>query len=157
MIHLKSSVLPIFFGVLCSFFTMSCNITKDKTDNSKSAKPEMSSTVQVNNEKVQDVDYEDFRNMTVEERWRSFSPERRNYLRQNPDLYAYYKPFIAAEPNMEPEGTVQHTGIQYSVDSNSPDQPKTLEEWWNSFTEERKAYMRQNPQYYPEFAEFLNK
>ena len=157
MFNSKSFAHLILIGGICVLLlSVSCNITKDKSDNSNAAKSKLSSSVEVGNVKVQDVDYEDFKGMTVVERWRSFTPERRNYLRQNPELYAYYKPFIAAEPNIEPEGTIQYSGVQHKVDSESPGQPKTAEEWWNSFSEERKAYMRQNPQYYPEFEQFFN-
>lgn len=157
MFNSKSFTLLVLIGGLYVLLSGSCNITKDKSDTGNAGKSKLSSSVEVGDVKVQDVDYEDFKDMTVEERWRSFTPERRNYLRQNPDLYVYYKPFIAAEPNMEQEGTIQYSGVQHKVDSESPGQPKTAEEWWNSFSEERKAYMRQNPQYYPEFVPFFNK
>lgn len=150
----------LLFVCLCGGIA-ACNVAKDKTDQTTAAtQPQtINNEVQVaGNTQNKQVDYEDFKNMSLEDRWRSFSPERRNYLRQNPDIYPYYQPFIAAEPNMEPEGSIIHTDMQLpAIDSESPETSKTPEQWWNSFSEDRKAFMRQNPQYYPDFVPFFDK
>lgn len=137
-----------------------CNVAKDKTEQVKQnqEKTGNETIIAADGKTDKQTDYEDFKNMSLEERWRSFSPERRNYLRQNPDIYPYYKPFITAEPNMEPEGTITHTSQQLpNIDSESPETPKTPEEWWKTFSEDRKNYMRQHPEYYPEFVPFFDK
>lgn len=156
-----------FAALWCTVLTVlllsgavSCNVTKDKQDQSSQNTTQTGTDTKIaGNGSGKDVDYEDFKNMSLEERWRSFSPERRNSLRENPDLYPYYKPFIAAEPNMEPEGTITHDNntLPYTIDSDSPGKPKTTEEWWNSFSEERKTFMRQNPESYPDFVPFFDK
>lgn len=155
---LVSKFALLLTGWLLVAGTMGCNLTKDKTTTAAEPDPAKADVNLTQNKAVEGDNYEDFRNMSLEERWRSFTPERRNYLRQNPDLYAYYKPFIDAEPNFEPEGTIQYnTQLLPTINSDVPDKPKTPEEWWNSFSEDRKEYMRQNPQYYPEFVQFFNK
>lgn len=145
------------FLLLCSI--TACNVAKDKTDTTNNTQTATGNELKVaGTQSGKQVDYEDFKNMSLEERWRSFSPERRNYLRQNPDLYPYYKPFITAEPNMEPESTITHTSQQLpNIDTETPETPKTPEEWWKTFSEDRKTYMRQHPEYYPEFVPFFDK
>jgi hypothetical protein len=108
--------------------------------------------------KAKKVSYEEFKNMSVEERWHSFSAARRNWLRENPNKYPYFKPMIAQYPDMEEEAPRAEPINYESLDPNKVAEstnPTTLEDWWNSFSEKRKAYMRANPEKYPEFQPYF--
>ncbi|OWY23479.1 hypothetical protein C7N43_15250 [Sphingobacteriales bacterium UPWRP_1] len=159
MLHFYKPYNAVLLLVLLLGTITACNVAKDKTDTTNNTQAATGNEIKVaGTQPANQVEYEDFKNMSLEERWRSFSPERRNYLRQNPDIYPYYQPFIAAEPNMEPEGTIVHTNQQLpAIDTESPETPKTPEEWWKTFSEDRKAYMRQHPEYYPDFVPFFDK
>jgi len=130
---------------------LSCN-TKQVQENTLTAPPPLEQG------KSKKVSYEDFKNMSVEERWHSFSAARRNWLRENPDKYPYFKPLIAQYPDMEEEApraepiNYEHLNPSQVAQSATP---KTLEEWWNSFSEKRKTYMRANPEKYPEFQPYF--
>ena len=110
----------LHIGILCLVFALvasSCNVTKDGEatdepteemqkrpspfDQNTIKKPANTSRVPQNNNSQ--VSYDEFKKMSVEEQWKSLAPSRRNYLRQNPDLYPRYKEMIAAEPEIEEE------------------------------------------------------
>lgn len=109
---------------------------------------------------AQQSNYDNFKTMSVEERWHSLSPARRNSLRQDPNRYPYFKNMIAAEPDMEevPPNTPADPppAIQAPAFSEAGYE-RTPEEWWNSFDESRKKYIREHPEEYPQFKPFLNK
>lgn len=140
---------------LCALLlTYSCNAAKESDKNESqvtTAKP-ASSTVQ--------VDYDSFKNMNAEQRWHALSAERRNYLRLNPDLYPYFKPMIALEPNMEEVAAgdlpINNTAPNPHAFSEEGKQ-KTPQEWWDSFSESRKKYMKEHAAEYPLFKEIIEK
>lgn len=103
--------------------------------------------------------YEEFRKMTAEERWRTASPARRNYLRQNPNLYPYMTAIILADPEMEEEPPPSPPNPnQAPAFSQQPNILEyTPEQWWNSFSTERKKHIREHPELFPEFKDFLNR
>lgn len=152
------SFLLRIFGLvgLCCGCLVACNATHDT---SQKPAPEPRAAAAAPAAAVQ-VDYESFAAMNAEERWNALSPERRNYLRLNPDLYPYFKPLIAAYPNMEEVAAANMPSNNTSPPPNAfmdEGKHKTPAEWWASFSESRRQYMIQNPQYYPQFKEFIDK
>jgi hypothetical protein len=126
--------------------------------NSARESKEQVGTVTANNQTHKEPSYEEFKNMTPEERWRTASPARRNYLRQNPDLYPYLKPYILAEPDMETVTPAPITNNQATITHGQSDYINyTPAQWWDSFSPERKQHMREHPEWFPEFKDFLDK
>ena len=104
------------FKVLVGFFiflgTISCNVSKN--DGQESATPyeenlqlEKDAMIKKVNEastsSQKQVSYEEFKKMSIEEKWRSFSPQRRNWIRERIKRYPDYQKMVDAEPDMEPE------------------------------------------------------
>ena len=113
----KVNVLLSGFVVACLLCAVwSCNVAKDSevSEEPQNIAPKIESpfdqskavgkpgiTKDENGETK--TSYDEYRKMTVEEQWQSLSPARRNYLRQNPDLYPKFKKMVEAEPDMEQE------------------------------------------------------
>ena len=137
-----------------ALFAYGGNATKDTEKN----EPQVTKSTPASS-KVQ-VDYDSFKNMDVEQRWHALSAERRNYLRLNPDLYPYFKPMIALEPNMEEVAAgdlpINNTAPNPHAFSEEGKQ-KTPQEWWDSFSESRKKYMIEHANEYPLFKEIIEK
>lgn len=100
---------------------------------------------------------EEFRNLSPEEQWLALAPWRRNMIRKNPTAYKKYAQIAAKSPNLEPEPEIEYINDLYKQPLPAPPPKKTLAQWWESFSEERKNFMKQNPNSYPEFKPFFNK
>ena len=135
-----------------------CNTTKDQVPTT----PHTATVVGKTSEQSSrtQIDYESYREkfqaMSVEERWNILSPQRRNYLRENPDQYPYFKSMIARYPDMEEVSEaaqpIHQQGPQETAFMESMAlKPQTHAEWWATFSETRKTYMRQHPDQYPDF------
>ncbi len=150
-----------FYGVLILLmcFLLACNVTKDtELEEALQATP---STEQSTPNQM--LSYDQIKNLSTEEQWKHLSPKRRNYLRENPDLYPKFKEMIAANPTMEevqqtprvPNNTNQQTTNAKESPLAIPSSERTPEQWWAIFSERRKAYMRKHPEKYPEYEKFL--
>ncbi len=149
-------IFPITYccGLLLVLISSSCNTTmKDPRDHSA-----VPATSAYDKDASNTVGYDEFKNMSVEERWHSLSPARRNSLRQDPNRYQYFKNMIAAEPDMEevpldaPADPPPAVQVPAFSDINIEWTP---EQWWNSFDESRKQYIRTHPDEYPQFKPFF--
>lgn len=146
--------------LLISFFTcvifLSCNTSRYGEESA--TKGTVTNDVNTPNDTLSDANSsKNFDDMTVEEKWRSLTPARRNSLRQNPNLYPYFQTMIAAEPDLEEEGPREQEHLQGWDDKIYTDPPQNVdyEALWNSFSEERKQYMRQHPANYPNFQPYF--
>jgi hypothetical protein len=129
--------------------------------NSARESKEQVGTVTANNQTHKEPSYEEFKNMTPEERWRTASPTARNYLRQHPNRHPDMTRFVLAEPDMEEEPPRPALNTQNQAPAFTQPQADfmnyTPEQWWDSFTPERKQYMRAHPEEYPQFKAFFDK
>lgn len=109
-----NSILLNVIGVCLLSIICGCNVTKDNevSEEPQNIAPKIESPfdqskaigkpgVVVDENGQKKASYDEFKKMSVEEQWQSLSPERRNYLRENPDLYPRFKKMIAAEPDKE--------------------------------------------------------
>ncbi len=142
----------LFTVALLAVFS-SCNVAKDQLEDKQG-------TVEAVGAKSTDnaqnrTSYAEFSQMSVEEQWQSLSPNRRNYLRENPDLYPRFADLIAAEPAMEQAPPIQQ--MNNPPESSVPQEstPGTPQEWWDTFSESRKQYMREHIEQYPDFQDII--
>lgn len=148
-------ILPIVpCYMLALFFLMpliSCNSVRESKE--QALAPSTS-----NPDKQKQASYEEFSKMTPEQRWRDATPARRNYLRQNPDLYPYLKPYVLAEPDMEEVPSTPVVNHKPTITKSQTDYVNyTPAQWWDSFSPERKQHIREHPEWFPEFKDFLDK
>ncbi len=111
---------------------------------------------------TQRLSYDQIKDLPTEEQWKHLSPKRRNYLRQHPDLYPKFKSLIAANPTMEEvsnppslPNNINQSSTRNADPSYVPPEQRTPAQWWATFSEKRKAYMREHADEYPDFKEFL--
>ena len=142
---------------VCSYF-FACNTAKDPMPSTPNTATVVGKAT--DNASRTQIDYESYRekfkSMSIEERWTLLSPQRRNYLRENPDQYPYFKEMIAHYPDMEEVSEADQAMHQQGPQEaafveNMAIKPQTPAEWWVTFSETRKTYMRQNPDLYPDF------
>jgi len=143
----------LFLSICC--LLAACSTTQDPIEAISEKTPPQTTAVT----SPKQPSFESFKQMNHEQQWNSFSPERRNYLRENPDVYPAYKSFIEASPELEEIVASTNAAKSNSVrPSVSPGKKKkTNEEWWNSFSEKRKKYMREHADEYPDFKEFIER
>lgn len=142
-----------FLGIMISIIltsTTACNTSTQLETNQTNQLAKKNNT-----EPVSQVTLDEFRKMTVEQRWQTASPSRRNYIRENLDKYPDYAKIVAQEPNKEYEPPVPQVRDLTQTSNTPPPEQRTPAEWWATFSEERKTYMKQHPEFYPEFSEFL--
>ena len=144
----------MLIGLLSGIFA--CNSARESKDSSDALSTQKQTLAQPQAQPT----YEEFQKMTPEERWHSLSPARRNYLRQNPNVYPYLKPYIDADPDLEPEPAnptpVQNQAPAFQGQSAdflnySPDQ------WWGQLPPEWKQFIREHPELFPEYQHLVNK
>lgn len=153
---MKTTYLTLFWGIFALFALSACNAGQQSKETQISPK----TTASNNTEKSLSptTSREDFSKMTLEERWKSLSPSRRNALRMDCSAYPYFKPMIAADPNMEEESAAQQNEpatipMQAAI---KPQPEKTPAEWWATFSTEFKDYLRKHPEEAGEFKPFLD-
>lgn len=129
----------------------SCNVVETLEDGNPTLAPhnKLSHTT---------ISYEDYQHLSVEEQWRSFTPNRRNFLRENPTKYPRFKRMIMAEPNMEQQYAQPTPPAGYEETPLLSTNPPTLSpaEKWAKFSLKRKQYIKNNIEKYPEYKPFIN-
>lgn len=90
--------IVLFLSAL--FFGTSCGTNLREKAEKTEINP-VSTTEAAPTNKETYISPEDFAKLTVREQWSRLSPQRRNYLRENPNIYPQFKPIIAEQPDME--------------------------------------------------------
>jgi len=144
----------LFVLIFSSLWFGSCNVPKEQAEETTETMVANKADKYATESKV--LGYEKWKDMSVEERWHALSPARRNHLRENPDAMPYFKKMIAAFPEMEDVPAQPTSNKNYTNLYGNKVTPKTTEEWWNSFSEQRKKFMRENPELFPDFQPFFD-